>query len=77
MEKNFKVVFIPQAGGDFNGFKREYETMDKATAVLNAIADYTLLLHECSLMPDYSNIGMLYKRSADGWIEIDDDGVEI
>lgn len=76
MENNFKVVFIPQIGGDCE-YQSYHEDMGEAVSVLSAIADYTLILHECSLMPDHSNSGMLYKDVAGEWVEIDDDGIEI
>jgi len=77
MEKNFKIEFMPQVDTGLFSFESEYETIIQAVAVLNAIANYTLFLHECSLMPDYSNVGMLFKRDGSNWIEIGDDGIEI
>ena len=73
---DFKVIFIPQIGEDVL-FGKECETKEEAELVLNAIADYTLLLHDCSLMLDYSNMGMVLQRTLDGWQEIDADGNEI
>ena len=58
-------------------FIKEYDTLHDAVTALHAIADYTLLLHECSLMPDYSNMASIYKNTSDEWVEIDDDGLEI
>ena len=40
---------------------------------LNAIADYTLMLHETSLMPDYSNYGYIEEWIDGEWLEIDDE----
>lgn len=40
--------------------------------VKNAIADYTLLLHECSLMPDYSNMATIEQIIDGEWEELDE-----
>lgn len=72
-EKNYKVVFIPVLGEDAK-FEQECETSKEAEAILKAIANYTLLLHECSYMEDHSNSGMVMKKDEDGdWYEIDED----
>lgn len=76
-EPGFKVMFIPElkCGAQF---EKEYSTMEEAEAALEVVAQYTKMLHECSLMPDYSNVGMVLKRDENGhWIEIDADGNEI
>lgn len=74
---DYKVLFIP-AIGDKAEFEKEYETAKEAETALVAISLYTLLLHECSYMPDYSNAGMALKKDEDGdWIEIDEDELEI
>lgn len=73
---DYKAVFIPAVGQD-GVFEREFATHEEAEAAMTSIADYTLFLHECSLMPDYSNTGMVMKRDGDDWIEIDGDGEEI
>lgn len=76
MSKDFRVEFYPKVGA-LAVYESEHETMEEAVAVLDAIANYTLLLHECSLMPDYSNTGMLFKKKTSGWVEIGTDGFEI
>ena len=74
---SYKVLFIPRFG-DQAKFEKEFETQAEAEAVLSSIAEYTLMLHECSFMPDYSNTGMVLMKDDDGdWIEIDGDGEEI
>jgi len=74
---DYKVLFMPKLG-DQAQFEKEFETQPEAEAALVIIAEYTLLLHECSFMPDYSNAGMVLKKDADGdWVEIDGDGEEI
>ena len=74
---NYKVLFIPKFGDDAQ-FEKEFETQAEAETALVSIAEYTLMLHECSLMPDYSNTGMVLFKDSDGdWVEIDGDGLEI
>ena len=74
---NYKVLFIPRFG-DQSQFEKEFKTQAEAETALSSIAEYTLMLHECSLMPDYSNTGMVLKKDGEGdWIEIDGDGEEI
>lgn len=73
---DYKAVFIPVVGQDAV-FEQEFKTSEEAEAAMMAIANYTLFLNEVSLMPDYSNCGMLMKRDGDDWMEIDGDGEEI
>ena len=76
-EKDYKVVFIPVFGEDAK-FEQECETAGEAEAVLKAIGNYTLLLHDCSYMQDHSSVGMIMKKDGDGdWFEIDEDENEI
>lgn len=75
-QKEYKVKFLPAIPRE-TIFKREYETLEQAVTALNAIAEYTLLLHETNPMADYSDIGILFKKTSTGWVEIGDDGVEI
>ena len=71
---DYKVVFDPCFGRSAL-YESEHETQTEAEAVLNAIANYTLMLHEASLMSDHSNFGAVQKRDGNGyWFEIDGDG---
>lgn len=73
----YKVLFIPCMGKKFK-FEAEFETHAEADIALTAIANYTLMLHESKLMPDYANMGAVLKLDDDGlWVEIDGDGNEI
>ena len=75
---DYKVIFIPRFGEDGGQCEQECNTVTEAESVLKAIANYTLLLHECSLMGDFSNCGMIVKKDVDGeWFEIDEDENEI
>ena len=74
---NYKVSFIPAAFESKAQYEQECETQEEAEVILNAIANYTLLLHEHNLMPDHSNCGMVLKRDNDDWIEIDSDGYKM
>jgi hypothetical protein len=74
---DFKIVFIPKVGETFT-FEKEYPTQEQAESAMTAIADYTLMLHDCSLMSDWSNCGMVFKKNGcSEWVEIDGDGEEI
>jgi hypothetical protein len=75
MENNYKVVFIPKMGEQ--KFEKVCQTIDEAEQILESIADYTLMLHEASLMPDYSNMGYVLKRIDGEWVEVDADENEI
>ena len=75
MEK-YQVWFNPCFGSD-GVFEKEFETQQEAELALEVIADYTLMLHECSLMEDHSNCGMVLGWDGDEWIEIDGDGNEL
>jgi len=76
MTKPYKAVFKPSLEGE-GEFVQLYETSELAECAINAIANYTLMLHECSYMEDFSNIGMVYENVEGKWIEIDEDGNEI
>lgn len=74
---DYKVLFVPVLG-DKAQFEKEYETHKEAETALEAIANYTLMLHECGFMQDHANLGMVLCRDEDGdWVEIDSDGEEI
>ena len=74
---NYKVLFIPCMGKKFK-FEAEFETHAEADIALNAIWDYTAMLHASMLMPDHSSMGAVLKLDDDGlWVEIDGDGNEI
>jgi hypothetical protein len=73
---DYKILFIPAMGRE-EQFEKEYETHQQAEIALDAIANYTLLLHDHDLMADYSNCGMVLERVGDDWIEIDGDGNEL
>ena len=72
----YKIVFIPVLGGE-GSFEQEFETLPEAVSALSVVANYTLMLHERSLMPDFSNVGMISRLDDDEWTEIDNDGNEI
>ncbi len=69
--KNFMIVFIPSIYTSSAELVVEFDTLLEAATALNAIANYTLLLHKSSLIPDYSNMGIIYKRYQNKWLEID------
>ena len=70
----YRVVFFPHFMEYFPHFCGEpVSTQEEAFNSLSVIADYTLYLHEHSLMPDYSNYGYIEQRGRDGeWILVED-----
>ncbi len=68
---NYKIVFIPVFGGD-GKFEMGFEKEKDARIALAAVANYTLFLHECSLMPDYSNVGMVLRHEGDDWVDVEE-----
>ena len=75
--QKYKVIFIPKLGCDAQ-YEEEFDTSEQAERSLNSIANYTLMLNEASLMPDYSNCGMVCGLDDDGdWVEIEADEEEI
>ena len=69
----YKVVFYTNLTLGSEPFEQDYETSEAAEIALDAIANYTLDLHEKSLMPDHSNTGLVMKLEDGEWIEIDED----
>ena len=73
----YKVVFYTRLTLGSVPFEQSYETSAAAEIALDAIANYTLDLHEKNLMPDHSNTGLVMKLVDGEWIEIDSDEDEI
>lgn len=69
---DYKVVFVPKFGVH-DSFEQEYKTKEEAKTALDAIANYTLMLHEWDYMPDWSNTGYILEKECDEWVEIDED----
>ena len=71
----FRFTFDPEFCGDCDPFVGEpVSTLELAKGQLSVIADYTLHLHECSLMPDHSNYGFVESREAGGrWEQVGED----
>ena len=71
----FRFTFDPQFQGECAPFVSDpVSTQELAEGQMNLIANYTLLLHETSLMPDYTNYGFLEKReTGEPWEIIDED----
>ena len=77
MENNGKyvVTFIPSIERENNGFAASTSSLREAKTILDTIANYTLFLHNNSLMKDYSNAGFITKFNEETkeWDEIDHD----
>ncbi len=66
----FKVIFHPDFE-DESIFNETCATLTEAKAALNAIANYTLFLHDKKFMPDYSNCGWIAELVNGEWQEIE------
>lgn len=68
---NFKVSFIPalevNANDDF--CIENIHSFDLAVMIKNSLADYTLFLHDRSLMIDYSNMAIIEQNVNGEWID--------
>jgi hypothetical protein len=72
--KRFRVTFDPCVDDSTTPFVAgEVETVAEAIMQLDLLADYTLLLHEKSLMTDYSNYGFIEEFVDGRWVIVDDD----
>lgn len=76
-QKKFKVAFYPSISKNSVEFIAKYNTLNEAVASLDTMANYTLFLYKHSLMIDCSNVGMIFKNTPYGWIEVDNDGLAI
>ena len=72
---NFRACFIPDFDHDekFIFYGDECKTKEIAEHQLDAIANYTLILHELQLMKDHSNLGWIEEKTDGEWEEIEDD----
>lgn len=69
----FRFVFAP-CFGDNRVFNSEpCQTKEQAQDQLDVVANYTLFLHECSMMVDHTNLGWIESEIDGRWVEIDDD----
>ena len=73
---DYKIIFAPCLGCSA-AFEKEYGSLEEAETAMTAISLYTLMLHECSLMPDRANCGMVLKREDGLWLEVDDDSARL
>lgn len=67
----FRFCFAPWLG-DGIFFGEPCETRKQAEEQLNAVANYTLFLHECSLIDDHTNVGWIEHEENGQWFEVDD-----
>ena len=70
----YKIIFNPAVEQNMADFEWEFTEFEYAKAALDIVANYTLFLHETSLMPDYSNFGLVVQLVDGKWEEIDDEG---
>lgn len=73
----FKVAFYPNI--DYQGhkcFEKECSNLIEALAVKNALADYTLFLHDLELMEDLSNFAEILTLDENGnWVSVEDEDI--
>lgn len=66
---NYRVTFVPKFGCTVV-FEQEFLTDIAAVAALDAVANYTLFLHEQGYMVDHSNAGFIDIKDSNGdWVE--------
>ena len=73
MSGKYRISFMPAADVSSYAYQEEFGNLETAKAALNSIANYTLHLHETSLMPDYSNCGWVEVFEDGEWLEIEED----
>jgi hypothetical protein len=69
----FKFAAVFDDRQVFNG--EPCDTKTAASQQLEIVANYTLYLHECKFMNDYSNAGWIEQFIDGEWVEIDEDDV--
>ena len=67
-------IYFGKYSSDPGFFEKEFETQAEAEAALEAVTEYIFELHVFGLVPDHSDIGMVYRKDGDEWVEIDGDG---
>lgn len=72
MSKSFRVIFFPSIEAGAEPFIQEVLTLDQAKAALNAVANYTLHLHDTKLMPDHSNTGAIEQLVNGDWVNVEE-----
>ena len=78
MANKFRVLFIPALELTKAEFISETVfSYEQAVAIKDAIATYTLMLHEHSIMKDFSNIALIEECVDGEWLEADFDEYEI
>ena len=73
MSGKYRISFTPAVEQSDGTYTEEFGNLETAKAVSNSIANYTLHLHETSLMPDYSNCGWVDVFEDGEWLEIEED----
>ena len=69
----FRVEFNSCVMGENDPWYSEIVgSYELADTILNSVANYTLMLHECSLMEDYSNYGIVQQKVDGEWIGFED-----
>lgn len=70
---NYRVLFVPAVEKSATeSFAVPAESIQEARTILNAIADYTLHMHNKRLMQDYSNFGCVEQFIDGEWEEVEE-----
>ena len=69
---NFKINFIYAIELSGNSYVQTFKTLDEAKTALEAIALYTLYLHDEQVMHDYSNVAFIEEYVDGEWEEVAD-----
>ena len=65
-----KVWFMPAIEvAEKPRYEKEVDSIEQAVFLLNEIAQYTLLLGDASIMPDYSNVGGIMMLENGEWVD--------
>jgi len=69
--KKISFIYALELGQD--AYIQEFKTLGEAKSALEAIALYTLHLHDKKVMPDYSNVAFIEQYIGGEWEEVDED----
>lgn len=72
MGKPFRVVFFPSIEAGTEPFIQGFLTLDQAKSAFDAVANYTLHLHDTKLMPDHSNTGAIEQLVNGDWVNVEE-----
>ncbi|OZB79885.1 hypothetical protein [Microbacterium sp. 13-71-7] len=74
--KRFRIWYVPQV--PMKAFTREFDDLDAAKMVLNAVIDFSIFEFENDVKPDYSDAAGISRWESDGdggfdWFDLEED----